>query len=44
VAKDASGVGAALVAGKGHMANKRLSERELQVLSLMADGVRPDAA
>jgi DNA-binding NarL/FixJ family response regulator len=30
---------AALVAGKGHTANERLSERELQVLSLMAEGL-----
>ena len=30
---------AALVAGKGHTASERLSERELQVLSLMAEGL-----
>ena len=30
---------AALVAGKGHTATERLSERELQVLSLMAEGL-----
>lgn len=30
---------AALVAGKGHAASERLSERELQVLSLMAEGL-----
>jgi DNA-binding NarL/FixJ family response regulator len=30
---------AALVAGKGHEARERLSERELQVLSLMAEGL-----
>ena len=30
---------AALVAGKGHTANERLSERELEVLSLMAEGL-----
>ena len=30
---------AALVAGKGHTAGERLSERELQVLSLMAEGL-----
>jgi DNA-binding NarL/FixJ family response regulator len=30
---------AALVAGKGHTAGERLSEREMQVLSLMAEGL-----
>ncbi len=30
---------AALVAGKGHTASERLTERELQVLSLMAEGL-----
>lgn len=30
---------AALVAGKGHTAGERLSERELRVLSLMAEGL-----
>ena len=30
---------AVLVAGKGHTASERLSERELQVLSLMAEGL-----
>jgi ATP/maltotriose-dependent transcriptional regulator MalT len=30
---------AALVAGKGHTASTRLSELELQVLSLMAEGL-----
>ena len=30
---------AALVAGKGHTAGERLSEREVQVLSLMAEGL-----
>ena len=30
---------AALVAGKGHSAGERLSEREVQVLSLMAEGL-----
>lgn len=30
---------AALVAGKGHAAGERLSERELRVLSLMAEGL-----
>ena len=30
---------AALVAGKGHTASDRLTERELRVLSLMAEGL-----